>query len=493
MTHLLPPVMLAILAAAGPADDGLEPLDVVSALERAVTDAIEATRPSVVTIDRIRSENGTTLAVRGRDRTQAVGDPRTQGVVIDAFGLRAVGPESIDYPSFDFGSGVVVGEDGQILTAYHVVEGAARLFIRASGLDPIEAEILAADPRSDLAVIAPVVPVAKIPGAPGLRPIPIGDASGLRPGTFLVALGNTHNASRDGRASASFGILANTARRLIPPPNEFGQLEATQLQHFSTLFQLDSKLNLGMSGGAVVNLKGELIAITTASANVVGYDPRAGYAMPMDELGRHALDALIEGREVEYGFLGISLDRNGGASNVVLEVQPGTPAGEGGLLQGDQIIRVNDQPVSDFDGLVRAVNPLPVGEPAVLTIRRGNEVLTKEVVLSKFPVVGEVIATNLPEPWRGLRVDYASVASPREDLLLAMARGGVAVIEVSPETPAEAAGLRAGSIISSVEGRPIRTPRAFREAVAELDGKPVRLGTDRGLITIPPEGGQADD
>ena len=353
----------------------------------------------------------------------------------------------------------------------------------------MEAEILAADPRSDLAVVAPIEPVEE---QPGLQPIAIGDASTLRPGSFLVALGNTYNAARDGRASASFGILANSARRLIPPSEGFGRGQATQLQHFSTLFQLDSKLNLGMSGGAVVNMRGELVAITTASANVVGYDPRAGYALPMDNLGRHALSALIEGREVEYGFLGISLNREGGASNVVLEVQPGTPAGEGGLLTGDAIIQVGETEVSDFDGLVRAVNPLPVGKPVVLKIRRDRRVLDKEVMLSKYPVVGEVIATTLPDLWRGIRVEFPSFVSPNEVapnemVLEALARGGVVVIEVTPGSLSEAAGIRPETIITSVEGKPVRTPRAFREAISTLDGKPVRLGTDRGTISIPPE------
>jgi S1-C subfamily serine protease len=497
MTHPIASLLLSgCVALAGPVDDdgpgSPGPLDVVSALETAVADAIEAARPSVVTIDRIKSDDGSTLAVRGRSSPRPPGT-MNGAIVIDAFGIRNSGPESADYPSFDFGSGVVVAEGGRVLTTYHVVIGAARLFIRAPGLDPIEAEIIAADPRSDLAVIAPVEPMAELPGAPGLKPIPIGDASGLRPGSFLVALGNAHNASRDGQASAGFGILANTARRLIaPPPEDFGQAPPRQLQHYSTLFQLDSKLNLGMSGGAVVDLRGELVAITTASANAVGYDPRAGYAIPMDTLGRRVTEALIEGEEVEYGFLGIRLQN---PSNLVDEVQPGTPAGEGGLVRGDQIVEVNGLPITDFDSLIRAVNASPVGEPIALNISREGKRLEKQVTLSKFPVEGEVIASNRPEPWRGARVDYSSVVGPGLDLLEAMARGGVGVIEVQSGTEAEASGLRPGTIISSVDGRPVRTPREFREAVEGLQGQPVRLGTDRGTITVPPEdpAGAGDD
>ncbi|QDV33802.1 Periplasmic pH-dependent serine endoprotease DegQ precursor [Tautonia plasticadhaerens] len=500
MSHPIAPLLLALCCGpVGPVDDERtpppRPIDVVSALESAVTDAIDSARPSVVTIDRIKSDDGRTLAVRGREDARPPGNPNGAIIIDGGFGFQVGGPESPDYPSFDFGSGVVVGDGGRILTAYHVVIGAARLLIRAPGLEPIEAEILAADPRSDLAVVAPVAPLAEIPGAPGLKPIAIGDASGLRPGSFLVALGNAHNASRDGQASASFGILANTARRLVaPPPEDFGAASPRQLQHYSTLFQLDSKLNLGMSGGAVVNLRGELVAITTASANAVGYDPRAGYAIPMDTLGLRVLRSLIEGEEVEYGFLGIRLQN---PSNLVDEVQPGTPAGEGGLVRGDEIVEVSGLPITDFDSLIRAVNASPVGEPIGLLIRRDGRSLEKEVTLSKFPVEGEVIASNRPAPWRGARVDYSSVVGPGLDALEAMARGGVGVLEVVPGSRAEGAGLRAGTIISSVDGTPVRTPGEFREAAGGRSGRPVRLGTDRGTITVPPdtpaEGGDAID
>lgn len=488
MTPVLALLALLIPAAAGPTDDGPAPLDVAEALERSVTGAIERARPSVVTIDRIKSEDGVTRAVRRRERApEPPQDLRELAVLrmqMQGVDRNPVGPLGEDFRSYDYASGVVVGDEGETLTTHHAVVGAELLYIRAAGHPPMPAEILAADPRSDLAVVAPIATGPLGGEATALRPIPMADADGLRPGTFLLALGNAYNTARDGQASASFGILANTARRLLPPRNDFDQIEVQpQLQHYSTLLQLDSKLNLGMSGGAVVNLRGELVAITTASANAVGYDPRAGYAIPLDRIGRRAVEALIDGREVEYGFLGITLQP---PANVVELVQPGTPAGEGGLVQGDAIVRVGQTSVEDFDSLIRAVNSQPVGAPVELLIRRGTRELTKEVVLSKFPVEGQVIATNRPRPWRGAMVDFSSVIGPTVDSLEAMARGGVVVTEVAPGSPAEAAGLRTGLIVATVAGKPVRTPAAFREAVAEYEGEPVELGTDRGPLTVEP-------
>src|SRR5205823_514219 len=154
--------------------------------------------------------------------------------------------------SFDYGSGVVVGDGGQILTAFHVVRGAVQLRVRAAGRQSFDAEVIAADPRSDLAMIAPRAVRGVAP--PKLKPLAIGDAARLRKGSFLIALGNPFNAARDGSPSASWGILSNLARRLEPELDGGNAIRRTpRLPNYPTLLQLDAKLNLGMSGGAVIN------------------------------------------------------------------------------------------------------------------------------------------------------------------------------------------------------------------------------------------------
>ena len=129
---------------------------------------------------------------------------------------------------------MVIGDRGQILTLYHVVKGARELIVRAADRQEFEAEIIAADPRSDLAVIAPI----ESDGAdsPKLKPLAIGDAGKLRKGAFLIALGNSFNAARDGKPSASWGILSNIARKL-----EFGSRrheQAPQARSASSIIRL---------------------------------------------------------------------------------------------------------------------------------------------------------------------------------------------------------------------------------------------------------------
>ena len=336
--------------------------------------------------------------------------------------------------SFDFGSGVVIGDDGQILTAYHVVRGAARLIVRAADRQEFEAEIIAADPRSDLAVIAPS-PFRECP-LPGSSRLSLGDASQLRKGAFLVALGNPFNAAQDGKPSASWGILSNVARRVEPEQDEMSMgVRKMTLPNYPTLLQLDSKLNLGMSGGAVLNLKGELVGLTTMASSPAGFDAMAGYAIPIDKIGRRAVEILREGREIEYGFLGIKAHPDG--TNRVEDVTPNSPAGQGQLMANDEIVAVDDTPIVDFDGLILAINSHGPGEEVKLKIRRAGEELTKTLVLAKYPVESEMIATNRPPPWRGLRVDYQSIQSARAlaPPFFEQVPSGVLVTEIQEDLP----------------------------------------------------------
>ncbi|HZW32088.1 MAG TPA: trypsin-like peptidase domain-containing protein [Isosphaeraceae bacterium] len=451
------------------------PAEVVASLESVLAEAIAKAESSVVAIHRDKGENPQeTEAVRGRKRRRPAVDPsRFQA----RFGL-PMPMETEDFISFDYGSGVVVGTQGQILTAFHVVRGAARLRVRAAGQPPFDAEVIAADPRSDLAVIAPQPEPGVDP--PQLKPLPIGDAGRLRKGSFLIVLGNPFNAARDGNASAGLGILSNRARRLEREPGP----DQPQLPNYPTLLQLDAKLNLGMSGGAVINLRGELVGITTTAASPEGFDAQAGYAIPMDKLGRRAVETLKEGKEVEYGLLGIA--PAGHHSNRVDQVYRHSPADLGKLQANDEIIAVNDDPVTDFDSLILAVNAHAAGEPVRLKIRRGDKVVEVTLVLAKFPVDGEVIATNRSQAWRGLRVDYTTaVRAPAiAPHFLDRTPAGVVVTEVEEGSPAAAAGLKKGQLIWRAGERPVPNPQAFAQVVADLEDRPVLLETDLGPVTV---------
>ena len=463
-------------AAQSPAVQPAAPIDIVAALETVVADAIAKAAPSVVAISRTKGETpGETLAVRGKLRPQVL-DPRSQRSRLIRDG------EIGDQISFDFGSGVVVGTEGQILTAYHVVKGAALLMVRAADRQQFEAEIIAADPRIDLAVIVPVV----TPGVPTprLQPIRLGDSASLRKGSFLVALGNPFNAAQDGKPSASWGILSNVARKVAAEYDEMGMgPRKFSFPNYPTLLQLDSKLNLGMSGGAVINMRGELVGMTTMASSPAGFDMMAGYAIPMDRIGRRAVETLKQGKEIEYGLLGIRSHLP--STNRVEDVTPNSPAGQGHLQAGDEILAVNDTPVIDFDTLILAINSYAPGDEVRLKIRRAGKEFIRSVNLAKYPVDGDMIATNRPPAWRGLRVDYLTTMSARAAAppLLDPLPGGVVVSEVLDDSLAARSGLKKFQVIYRVENTPVSNPAQFAQTVAALKG-PVTLLTDQGAVTV---------
>jgi serine protease Do len=363
-----------------------------------------------------------------------------------------------------FGSGVVLDESGLVLTNYHVVQGAVKIFVRLPEHQGGYADIHAADPRSDLAVLRLLNPKL------ALKAIRLGEGDKARRGQFVLSIANPFAAGfRDGKPSASWGILSNVRRRAPGPARE--EERAKSLHHYGTLLQTDARLNLGCSGGALIDLKGQLIGVTSATAAVAGGETPGGFAIPIDAGMRRILDVLKRGEEVEYGFLGVGVDeRAERTEGVVLEhVTPGSPADLAGLRPRHVILSVNGTPVHESDDLFLALGTQLAGATVRLEVRKpgaaGRERV--EVPLAKFYVPGKRIAAGLGgRPFvRGLRVDYTSllVQQPRSPVQRIPA--GVLVSEVQAGMPAAAALLRPGDVITHVNGRPVTTPSAFyREA-----------------------------
>ena len=123
----------------------------------------------------------------------------------------------------------------------------------------------------------------------------------------MLSLGNPYAIARDGSASASWGMISNVSRRPAPArQHDLGTPEAKTIHQFGTLLQVDTRMELGTSGGALVNLRGELIGVTTSLAALEGYEQSVGFAIPIDSFSRRVIETLCRGYEVEYGFLGLT-------------------------------------------------------------------------------------------------------------------------------------------------------------------------------------------
>ena len=464
------------------AQDSPSGLEAAAAIEKTFVDVIARTEKSVVAIARVRRERpGETFQL----------EPRP-----DPFGRRLMPlapaqPTDPDFIPNEYGAGVIVGR-GLVLTAAHVLGDESDYYVTTIQHKVYKATVRAADPRSDLAVLAIE--------ATDLPPITLGNADELKKGQIVIGLGNPYAIARDGQPSAAWGIVANLHRKAPATPSEADPTGRPALYHYGTLIQTDAKLGLGTSGGPLVNLKGEMVGLSVALAATAGYEAAGGYAIPVDATFRRAVETLKRGREVEYGFLGIqpmNLQPDevlGGMTGMrVSQVIPGTPAARFGLKAGDVIAAVDGTPLHDSDGLVLNVGKLPADAVTRLSVSRGGAMRTVSVELSKYAVRGRKIVTESDPAWRGLRVEYLTAMVDEEGRLrfgASAVDNAVVVVEVADGSPAAAAGLRRGMLITQVDRLPVRTPKEFALAAARNRG-PVQLrlaGDEKNpLRTVGPE------
>jgi serine protease Do len=466
------------------------------AMQDVLVAAIERAEKSVVAIARVR-KGGRTVRIPDDSDNRFAPNPRQ-------FGLSDTMPTSPDFIPNEFASGVVVDREGHIVTNYHVLgdpeENDYYVWVRRRPFKvtrvEVPQEIKAGDPWTDLAVL-------KI-SANDLEPMPLGDASTLRKGMIVIALGNPYGIARDGDVSASWGIISNLRRAAIPPqPSSGSDSERDSVHQYGTLIQTDARLNLGTSGGALINLKGEMIGLTTSLAAMADYEQPAGFAIPVDEAFRKTVDRLKTGRLPAFGFLGVQpenrslADRQQGQFGArVLRVVPGTPADRAELRQDDVITHVGDAEVYDRNTLFRELSKRLAETPVTLTIARRDALrqrwrsTTVNVVLSKkFIETARRPFAQVAEPtWRGLQVEYPSALPPQlstQGIQAIDRKGCVAIIDVARDSQAWKAGLRRGEYISHVENLRVSTPAEFHAAVA---GRPsdvrLRLTTGSGEAAI---------
>jgi S1-C subfamily serine protease len=460
---LLLAVSLATLAGPAYGDEKPKPPD-LPALEAAFQEAIQKAEPAIACV----------LVSRSTDpKNQTLDDPNLV-------------PES-------YGSGIVIDPNGLVLTCYHVVRDATKVYVRLPGGKGAYAEIHAGDPRSDLAVLA-VQDKKLLP----LKALKLGDGGGVRKGSLVLGLANPYAAGfRDGSPSASWGIISNIRRRV--PARLESDAQYKPLAQLGTLLQTDVRLNLGCSGGALIDLKGELIGITSALAAVTGVDTPGGFALPMDDGIKRVIEVLKRGEEVEYGFLGVVFARTTEGARridgaVVSRVIPGSPAadpkhglkGDPAGQKGDTIVAINGIKVQDSDDVFLILGTLLAGSTARVEVVQapGGKSEVIPFTLAKAYVPGTIVASKKPEAVGGLRVDYASVLYLRpggDQVFSQRIPKGVMVREVLTGTAADSARLQEGKVIRAVgtPGAPgppheVTTPEEFYREIRNA-GRTVEL------------------
>lgn len=454
----------------------------VLALQKVMQKVIADVEPSIACILVSRSERyarfgqGPTLPLRGklgrfssRELEGHAGFRQMNGEEKEALLFRLDMSHSRYVPE-GFGSGVALNERGLVLTSYHVVRGATKIFVRLPGGAASYADIHAADPRSDLAVLRLLDPSIRT------KAIKLGEGGKVKRAQFVLSIANPFAVGfRDGKPSVSWGIISNVRRRAPGKPNELDR--AKTLHHYGTLLQTDARLHLGCSGGALVNLRGEMIGLTTALAAIHGGETPGGFAVPVDAGMRRTIDVLKRGEEVDYGFLGVGFQeqqRQDDGGVALSHVTSGSPAErQGKLNRGDVILAINDQPLRHSDDLFVLLGKQLSGSSIRLSVRsRAGIRRTTVVTLAKFYVEQKAIHSSLGQRpfFRGMRVDYTSLLVQRTPRMSWIPQG-VLITEVQPNTRAATAQLKPGEVITHVNNRIVRTPSDFYRAVAGSAGR----------------------
>ncbi len=317
------------------------------------------------------------------------------------------------------GSGVIIDEDGYIVTNEHVVSRATRIKVTLFDKSEFEAAVVSSDPVNDLAVLKVDAP----------KPLPfvnMGTSRDLMIGETVIALGNPFGLEN----SVTTGVLSAANRRLT-----LGEMV------YENLIQTDASINPGNSGGPLVNINGELIGINTA---IVDQAHGIGFAIPVDKV-RQTLIELLNFEEIKKIWFGAQVeDAKPGAHGVtVVSVEGDSPAEKAGLKKGDIILKINSKSIEDVLDFRKDILKRNVNDKLSLLIVRNGVEHTSSITLTKTPVPS---VEKLAKERFGIEVQELTPAIAKQ-LRLWWIKGGVLISGVEHSSPAGDAGINSGYVI----------------------------------------------
>lgn len=369
------------------------------------------------------------------------------------------------------GSGVIVSPDGYILTNNHVVDGADRVRVELNDRRVFTAKIVGTDPPSDVAVL-------KI-DASDLPTIPFGDSNAVEVGDIVLAVGNPLNIGQ----TVTMGIISAKSRSTgIGGGNSY-----------EDFLQTDAAINRGNSGGALVNLGGELIGIPSQILSGSGGNIGIGFAIP-STMARKVMDDLIRNGKVRRGMLGIrirSFDAetaeqfgyNSTKGALVEVVDPGSPAEAAGVRRGDIVTEFQGQRIEESAQLRNLASQTAPGTTVKLKVwRDGAERELTAKLAEMDPSRAETEARTRPGEGgeeadgalSGVKVDNLTPELARRLNLPDSARG-VVITDIDPESPAYGSGLRRGDVIEEVARQSVTNVSEFNAAIKNVGRKNILL------------------
>ncbi len=383
------------------------------------------------------------------------------------------------------GSGVIVSEDGYIVTNNHVIEKSQEIKVLLSNKRDYKAKLIGADPKTDLAVI-------KIE-AKGLAALPWGDSTTLRAGEIVFAIGNPFGLNQ----TVTMGVIGAVGRANVG------------IADYEDFIQTDAAINPGNSGGALINAKGELVGINTAIVSRTGGYQGIGFAVP-SSMAKQVMESLIKYKKVVRGWLGVSIQEvtsdlaeEFGVTDlkgaIVSGVMKESPAEKAGIRQGDVLLQYNGKDVEDTGHLRNMVSQTPIGTKVKVRLFRQKKELVVEVTIAELPKkLGEAMPEE--EPGESQEESNALSGVTVREITPELARrfrinegdAGVLVVKIDPGSKAFEAGIRPGDMVMQINQKDVATIEDYKKAVLKLKNKDrilllIRRKGEDLFLTIRPE------
>ena len=366
------------------------------------------------------------------------------------------------------GSGFIINSNGTVITNNHVIKGADDILVRVGGDRDYKAEVLGADPLSDIAVL-------KIISEEKFIPVDFGDSDKSRIGDWVIAIGNP------------FGLGGTVTAGIISARNrDIG------LSRYEDFIQTDASINQGNSGGPLFNMDGEVIGINTAILGQSG-SIGIGFAIPSNSAEK-VIDQLIKFGETKRGWLGVRIQvvskeiaeaakLNEPKGAFVASVADKSPSDKAGIKNGDIIINFNGTPINEMKELPKIVAQTEVGKVVEVIVWRNGKEIIKKIKLGRLETSDD-FKVEKPKENKISEIEKLKISvrlvnqNDLRERNLPSNTKGLVITDIKPESPIDY--LNVGNIIIETDGKPIRTVGQLNNYIDSV----IRSGNKTIFITI---------
>lgn len=373
------------------------------------------------------------------------------------------------------GSGFIISKDGYIVTNSHVVIDAEDVIVKMNDGQEYKAKLVGRDPRTDVAVI-------KIESKKALPFVEFADSKKIEVGDWILTIGNPFGLG----GTVAAGIVSSRSRDISSKADD-----VEVVKYVDDLIQTDASINIGNSGGPMIDMEGKVVGVNFAMLAPGGNTVGIGFAVP-SALVKNVVEALRKKGHASYGWLGVnvqdvseeialSVGLPGKKGAMVVSVIDGGPAKKAGLKEGDVILEIGKQELESVDKLPRLVGEMPIGQKTKIVLWREGRRQSLTLVIEELPTSAVPgISKNKGEQDKAegkqdiLGISFVEVDSKvRAAFRLPSSVSGLLVQSVKPKSLASYAGIRPGDIILEVGGEPVLKLETMRRFVdkAEKAGK----------------------